>query len=94
MFISPALNLPEREAGQAPALTDEAKRNNYNFILSHVLVASYCNTAQGHFTVYLFSCNANFNGGLKDMNKGAQYNCFCHGALCDRNHNTAISSEL
>jgi len=57
-------------------------------------MASYCSKAQGHFTLYIFSCNANFNGRMKDKDKGAQYNCFCHGALYGRSHNTAISSEL
>jgi hypothetical protein len=92
--LFPALKLPEREAGQAPALTAEAKRNDYNCVLLHILMASYCNTAQGHFTLYLFSCNANFNGRMQDKDKRAQYNCFCHAALYARNHNTAISSEL
>jgi len=34
-------------------------------------MASYCNRAQGHFTLYLFGCNANFNGGMKGKDKGA-----------------------
>ena len=57
-------------------------------------MASYYDKAQGHFTLNLFSCNANFNGRMKGKDMGAQCNCFCHGALYDRNHNTAISSEL
>jgi hypothetical protein len=94
VFLFPTLKLPEREAGQSPALTAEAKRNDYNFILLHLSMASFCNKAQGHFTLYRFSCNANFIGRMKDKDKGARYNCFSHGALCGRNHSTAISSEL
>jgi len=94
VFLFPALNLPEREPGRSPALTAEAKSNNYNFNLLRILMASYCNKAQGHFTLYLFSCNANFSGWMKDMDKGAQYHCFCNGALYGHNHNKAISSEL
>jgi hypothetical protein len=51
-------------------LTAEAKNNyRYNSIRLHILMTSYWNKAQVHFTFWFFSCNANINGGMNERAK-------------------------
>lgn len=35
----------------------------------HILMTSYWNKAQVHFTLCLFTCNANINGGVNERAK-------------------------